>query len=552
MKRVAKIKPELESELANLHGRLTASERPGLKRQQAEEKLRESESRYRHLFENNPQPMLVYDLDTLAILQVNEAAVHHYGYSREEFQSMTIKDIRPPEDIPALLENVSKTVAPFDESGKGRHRKKNGTTIDVEITSHSFSFAKRNARLVLVNDVTERKRAEEAQQRYAQRLKTLHAIDQDILAAQSPEAIAQAAVRHIRQLIPCPRASVTLFDMEAHQVTVLAVSDSRETRIGVETHFPLKDFPQKLKRGQVHLEHDFLTRRPQSPLVQALITDGVRSCANVPLIVKDELIGSLNVASDNPATFTPESLDIALELADSLAIAIQNARLFQSVSEQHAQLRALTARLAEVEEAERRRLAQELHDRIGQNLSALSINLNIMQSQLPAESVARMNARLEDSQRLVAETAVRIRDVMTELRPPVLDDYGFLAALHWYGQQFSERTGVLVMIEGEELTPRLPLSIELALFRVAQEALTNVVKHSRANQVTMTLRTFSGIARFTISDDGTGFDPATLRHREQPGWGLVTMRERVEAIGGHLRVESAPGKGTRVIAEVTR
>ena len=142
---------------------------------------------------------------------------------------------------------------------------------------------------------------------------------------------------------------------------------------------------------------------------------------------------------------------------------------------------------------------------------------------------------------------------MTELRPPVLDDYGFLAALHWYGQQFSDRSGLLVMVKGGELAPRLPLSIELALFRVAQEALTNVLKHSQASQVTMTLVALSGIARFTIADDGVGFDLASLHHpKEQPGWGLITMRERVEAVGGHLRVESAPGKGTRVIAEVTR
>jgi len=137
--------------------------------------------------------------------------------------------------------------------------------------------------------------------------------------------------------------------------------------------------------------------------------------------------------------------------------------------------------------------------------------------------------------------------MMGELRPAVLDDYGLLAALHWYGQRFSQRTGLAVAVQGEELAPRLPSATETALFRIAQEALTNAAKHAQASQVTVTLEPVNGGARLTIADDGVGFDPAT---RRQAGWGLMTMRERAEAVGAHLRVESAPGKGTQVVVEV--
>lgn len=131
----------------------------------AEEALLDSERRYRLLFLNNPHPMWVYDIETLAFLAVNDAAIHHYGYSREEFLGMTIKDIRPPEDVPALQENVAKVTTGIDKAGVWRHRKKDGTIIYVEITSHTLNFEGRRAEVVLANDITERKLAEEELQK---------------------------------------------------------------------------------------------------------------------------------------------------------------------------------------------------------------------------------------------------------------------------------------------------------------------------------------------------------------------------------------------------
>jgi len=216
-------------------------------------------------------------------------------------------------------------------------------------------------------------------------------------------------------------------------------------------------------------------------------------------------------------------------------------------------LRALTAQMAEVAEAERQRLARELHDQVGQNLTALGINLNIVRTQMPEETAAPVRSRLDDSLSLVEQTAARIRDVMANLRPPVLDDYGLVAALHWYREQFTRRTDIAIAVEGEEPVPRLAARVENALFRIAQEALTNVAKHAQATQVTVTVEVDSGTLRLAVADDGIGFDPA---HPAEPdggrGWGLLTMTERAEAVGGRCRIESYPGQGTRVIVEVAR
>jgi len=124
----------------------------------AEVRLKQSEKKYRSIFSNNPQPMWIYDLETLKFLEVNNAAIHHYGYSKDEFLKMTLKDIRPPEDIPSLLEDVKQTNQPFNKAGEWRHIKKNDELIDVEVISHTVSFNQRPARHVLIHDITENKK----------------------------------------------------------------------------------------------------------------------------------------------------------------------------------------------------------------------------------------------------------------------------------------------------------------------------------------------------------------------------------------------------------
>ncbi len=142
-------------------------------RKRAEEALRQSEKRYHLLFDSNPHPVWVYDLQTLAILDVNHSALRDYGYSREEFLSLTIKDIRPPEDVPALLEDTKKAPPDTETASVWKHRKKNGTLIDVEITSHPLIYGGRNARLVVATDITTRKKAEEALRQSEERFRLL-------------------------------------------------------------------------------------------------------------------------------------------------------------------------------------------------------------------------------------------------------------------------------------------------------------------------------------------------------------------------------------------
>jgi signal transduction histidine kinase len=211
----------------------------------------------------------------------------------------------------------------------------------------------------------------------------------------------------------------------------------------------------------------------------------------------------------------------------------------------------VSRRLVEVQEAERRVLANRLHDLVGQNLTVLSINLNIVKGQLSPSQPTQIGVRLEDSLKLVEETTESIRDVMMELRPAVLDEFGLTSMLRWYTDQFAERTRVPTSMIERGPIRRLPSVVEEALYRITQEALANVAKYAKAQKAVVTLEATPQVICLTIADDGYGFDPTVDRQpTKDHGWGLMIMRERAAAVGAQLSVESAPGRGTQVIVQV--
>ena len=217
------------------------------------------------------------------------------------------------------------------------------------------------------------------------------------------------------------------------------------------------------------------------------------------------------------------------------------------------QLRALAAKLAETEEAERQRLSRELHDRVGSTLSALSMQLTRLERKLDSPDSTEADTSLEEAGALVQEVADQVRDITSELRPSVLDDYGLIAALEWYTTRFTDRTGISAVVEGEEPEPRLPGGVETGLFRIAQEALTNVAKHSGADRVVVSVDQDERKVEMRVEDDGTGFsDEVAQQTPDGAGWGLITMRERAHALSGELEVESETGQGTTVRVSVAR
>jgi len=231
---------------------------------------------------------------------------------------------------------------------------------------------------------------------------------------------------------------------------------------------------------------------------------------------------------------------------------VERDRLFDAISQQREQLRALNQKLTEVQEAERKQLARELHDEMGQSLTAISINLATIAQELPPGSPGSFLERLNESKLLAEQTLEQIRELSSNLRPAMLDDLGLVPTLRWYTKRCEKRVNIPITLEVSGLKERLPAEIETALYRIVQEALTNVTRHARASHVHLEVRLRGANVLAQIRDDGCGFDMIHVLGQEssKSGTGLVGMRERAVLLGGTFKIHSEPGAGTQVSIEI--
>jgi PAS domain S-box-containing protein len=452
------------------------------------------------LFQSNPQPMWVFDAATLRFLAVNDAAVAHYGYSRDEFLRMTIDDLRPPEDVMgvrAMLRDRRPYV------GFWRHRRRDGTIIYVDVTTQAIEYEGRTAQLVVSTDVTGRRRAEE---RLAYQANLLANLQDGVIAT-------DAAGR----IVFWNRLAYEMYGRLADEAIGRPFDEIVTAGIAGAAPPPLATVTS-VHRSVVEYGRDSHMRVFESTIVALRGEDG---------LVSGHLIVSRDITDRKLAEH--QSDDLLARLASA-----------------GARLRRLSRRLLEVQEAERRHLARELHDEIGQSLTALKINL---QSIRPSVARTRGRDAILRSLALVDATLEKVRGLSLDLRPSLLDHLGLAATLQWYLERQAALGGFTFTLDAEPRDRRLPPEIETSCFRIAQEALTNVVRHSHARHVEIHVRDVRGALELHVLDDGRGFDPAAARERAAAGesLGLIGMQERAELAGGRLDVTSSP-EGTRVTA----
>jgi PAS domain S-box-containing protein len=486
----------------------------------------------------------------------NPAAEELLGWSAAEALGQSMAELTRREFVGVDQAEASSALAATGRwRGEVRHYSKGNTASICEVTTMTLKDANGyvTGYVSVIRDITPRKQAEEALQRYAERLQILHEVDRAILAAQSLEAIAQAALSYIRQLlVQCQTAIVILFDLEARQGVVLATSFAGEADLEAGGRIPLEVFGdiEDYRQGKVHVINDTQAASRLSPLIQTLHAGGVRSFVSVPLIVQDELVGSFNLGSDQPGGFAPEYVDVAREVASSLAIAIQQARLFEHLHAGRERLQALSRRLVEVQEIERRRLAHELHDEIGQTLTAVKINLQALQRR---EDMAGVEPYLKDSVDVVEHALQQVRNLSLDLRPSLLDDLGLVATLRWYVDRQAQRGrfAAQLVIDPAEIL-HLPPELETTCFRVVQEALTNIMRHSHAQNVCVELHQREAELVLRVCDDGVGFDVQAALKNATGGasLGLLGLQERIWQVGGQVAIQSAPGGGTDIQARL--
>jgi PAS domain S-box-containing protein len=513
------------------------------KRKQAEEALRVSEESYRELANSITDVFFAMDKE-LRYTYWNKASENLTGVSARDAIGKSLLEIFPDTPQTRKAEKAYLDVLKTQQSQTFINEYQlGGKDFFFEISAYPSS----RGLSVFVKDVTERKQAEDTIQSHVKRLEVINDVHHAILNANSAEQIVTCSLRHIPKLFPCVRASVAHFDLQAGKAVLLGVYANCKTKIGTGTELPLSFFriAETLQHGKIGQIKDVQALTRRSLIYQTMLDEGVLSCVNIPLIAHGNLVGSLNLGSNKPGPFFPEHLEPILQIANPIAVAIQQALQLTSLAKHREQLRFLTKRLLEAEESERRLLARELHDQAGRNLTALGLNLNILSNYLSPEGKALLN----DSLSLLEETTRQIREVMVELRPPTLEQYGLAAALRFCADQFSKRTR-LPVVDNIQLAGRLPPTVENAFFRITQEALNNIAKHAEATQAILVLEEKESVVRLSISDDGKGFDPAGITQQQpETKWGLLSMRERAIAVGARLDVKAQTGKGTEILVE---
>jgi signal transduction histidine kinase len=392
----------------------------------------------------------------------------------------------------------------------------------VQLVAAQAAVAIENARLY------------ESSTRWLRQLESLNEIGNALASEIELEPLLGLVARRLQELVGARLVLIALPNGETLRVAA-AAGESSYGVVGMELEFAGSKAGRVVERGRSE-RIDSVLEDPEIDQ-QAARRLGVHSALFVPLIVRGRTIGVVIAHDKLGATpsFTEDDLRLTESLADRAAIAVD---LSEQVS------RDAVRRAVEAQELERARLARELHDETGQALTSILLGLKPLEQTADSDEA---RATVASVRALVVSTLQDVRRLAVELRPSALDDFGLVPAVERLTDTFREQSGLRVDLEAQLGEERLPSEAETTLYRVIQEALTNVVKHANASRVSILLQRKSGGVVAVVEDDGSGFDPASIR---DDALGLAGMRERVALAGGRLQVESASGAGTTLVAEV--
>ena len=513
-------------------------------RERAEEQLREREAQYRSIFEATSDGLVISDWQDI-IVEANPAACNMQGYTYEEYIGLPVTACLHPDSYHLLAESWQTIQAGGQFQARGVGLRKDGTPFDVEVHSTAFTYKGKPHRLSVLRDITEQVQAYQLlEQRVKERtreLSTLLEVSHTVASTLDLQPLMGLILDQLKAVVNYSSASISI--IKNGEATVVDYRGRRPREHVLHHRFSLHQAEQIMKILQ-RREPIIIADMRKEPLLaqtwQRVVGTLPRANVNylhaslmvVPLMPKEHLIGILTLTAREPHYFTPHYAALALAFANQAAIAMENARLYEQAHE-----------WAALEE--RQRLARELHDSISQALYGIALGAHTARTLLdrdPHEVTEPLNYVLSLAEAALAE----MRALIFELRPESLEREGLVGALAQQAAAVQARQRLAVSTALCE-EPALSLKIKQELYRVAQEALQNTVKHAHANTVELRLSATEASVVLEVCDDGQGFDPVG----SFPGHlGLQSMRERVTGLGGTLQIQSAPGAGTCICARI--
>ncbi|HEX5164500.1 MAG TPA: GAF domain-containing protein, partial [Thermomicrobiales bacterium] len=518
-----------------------------LERKNAEGALREREDVFRRIFEAAADGLIITDLETAEVLEANPAVRAMHGYSDDEFMHLKRTSMIHPDEVPIWREYRETVLAGKPARVQGRLLRKDGTSFHAAVQGSPILYQGRQAVLGIIRDIThEQEQHELLEQRVEERtreLKTLLDISRTVTLTPEMEPLIELIINQLRRMIDYESVAIAL--AEDGILTTVAVRRGEEgsqyptslgNRFSIESPLPAWN---ELIRGKTVYTPNVRGDDEVAETFRWRVGDRIQtSYAHIvsflaaPLMVKNELVGVMFISSTHEDHYTQHDIDLVTATANQVAVAIQNTRL-------HGQTREMAAL------EERQRLARELHDSVSQALYGIGLGAQTARTQLDRDHT-KAAAPLDYVLQLAEAGMAEMRALIFELRPESLAQEGLVAALEKQAAAVRARHSVPVSLS---LTsePECSLAVKETLYRIAQEAMHNTVKHAQATAIELRLAHDGSRLALDVIDNGRGFDSDA----SFPGHlGLVSMRERVARVHGDVSISSTPGSGTRVHVDV--
>lgn len=482
-------------------GRLLAFVRDISERKKAEKIIKYSEARYRAFFENSMDGILLGAPDG-SIYAANPAACYIYGRTEEELCIVGRAGLSDPND--SSMQDFL-----HERSMLGRSRKevmqkrKDGSLFPAEVSSSIFTDSLGEERtIILVRDISDRVRA-----------------NNEVIKEKN---LSDSIINSLPGV----------FYLYSYDWKFIRWNKNFEQRTGYTTEEIEKMHPLDFFGPEDHLD---VTEKIKNVFIsgeeKTEITVSTKSGDKFPYFLTGKLIDYEG---------KPSLLGIGFDISDRL-------KAQEEVRQSNEQLRLLTSHLQQVREDERKRIAREIHDELGQQITAIKMDVAWVDKNTPEQN-STQKEKLKNIIGLLDSSNLSIRHILKELRMGVLDDYGLVEALQWLGRQFTSSTGIPVTFSSTEAVLKVDENISVCVFRVYQEALTNITKHANAANVAGSLTTEEGYVCLQIKDDGKGFDPETLKNNL--AFGILGLKERVSALKGVFELSSSPGNGTLITVKI--
>ena len=488
---------------------------------------------------------------------MNPVAEMLMGWSHEEaigkpvHEIFTIQDAKTGEvvELSNVLTSKHKTgpLVGYDIVLSNRY----GDKVPIEASVAAFLDHNSNVRGVVLafRNVSEIRKAMQEARQQAARAEALLTSISNLNSQLDLSRVTAQVIQNMTSALNIDTATILLYD-EDHDTYQVAGGFNRKQsdapsnpyQIGIPG-FDLEHFSTLLQ--PVTIIHEVQPQLEQLKIFgEILDVPGLKTVILIQLRQDKQLLGMIVLSSgETLPDFTKDDISFIRGLAEQATSAITNARLFEMVRSGRERLQFLSRRLVDVQEDERRFLAKELHDQIGQMLTGLQFTLQ--SSKMLAEG--DLKAQLEEAQSLVGMLMGQIRELSLRLRPSMLDDMGLLPALFWHFDQYTRQTGIEVKFSHFGLDKRFSPQIEITAYRLVQESLTNVARYAKVNRVEVILNAAQDALRIQVIDGGVGFDAEQVLASKNT-FGLAGMRERVLLIGGGLMVKSNQGEGTEISA----